>query len=218
MTNPGSVALGANPVEKIQDTLGIWGLRLLLATLAITPLRQLTGEVEWLAYRRMPACSRSFSLRSHLLFYVIVDQELAWAILLEDVTERPFITAGFAGFLLLVPLAATSTRRAQRRLGRRWQRLHRLIYVVAVLGCVHFWWQVKADIREPLADPPCSPCCSPGACNVAAEHAGRQPVQRRIPAIARLTMEAASRCGMWPQSGIVSTWQLSGRPASGLAE
>ena len=151
VTNPGSVDLGANPVEKIQDTLGIWGLRLLLATLAITPLRQLTGQVEWLAYRRMLGLFAFFYLSSHLLFYVAVDQELAWAILIEDVSERPFITAGFAGFLLLVPLAVTSTRRAQRRLGRRWLRLHRLIYPAAVLGCVHFWWQVKADIREPLA-------------------------------------------------------------------
>lgn len=148
---PDWVALGANPVEKIQDTLGVWGLRLLLTTLTITPLRQLTGQVEWLAYRRMLGLFAFFYVASHLLFYVIVDQELAWAILLEDIAERPFITAGLAGFLLLVPLAATSTRRAQRRLGRRWLQLHRLVYAAAVLGCVHFWWQVKADIREPLA-------------------------------------------------------------------
>lgn len=148
---PDWVALGANPVEKIQDTLGVWGLRLLLTTLSITPLRQLTGQVEWLAYRRMLGLFAFFYVASHLLFYVIVDQELAWAILLEDIAKRPFITAGLAGFLLLVPLAATSTRRAQRRLGRRWLQLHRLVYAAAVLGCVHFWWQVKADIREPLA-------------------------------------------------------------------
>lgn len=151
VTHPAWVDLGANPVEEIQDTLGIWGLRLLLATLAITPLRQWTGQLEWLAYRRMLGLFAFFYLASHLLFYVTVDQELAWSILLEDVAERPFITFGFTAFLLLVPLAATSSGRAQRYLGRRWLTLHRLVYPAAVLGCVHFWWQVKADIREPLA-------------------------------------------------------------------
>ncbi|MBM5811778.1 MAG: sulfoxide reductase heme-binding subunit YedZ [Gammaproteobacteria bacterium] len=148
---PAWVDLGANPVEKIQHTLGLWALRLLLATLAITPLRQLTGQVEWLAYRRMLGLFAFFHVAAHLLFYVVVDQQFAWPILLEDVAERPFITVGFAAFLLLLPLAATSTAAAQRRLGRRWLALHRLIYPAALLGCVHFWWQVKADIREPAA-------------------------------------------------------------------
>jgi sulfoxide reductase heme-binding subunit YedZ len=86
----------------------------------------------------------------HFLFYLFVDQALDWRQLVADIIKRPYITVGFAALLLLVPLAATSTRRAMRRMGRRWQTLHRLIYPAAVLGCVHFWWQVKADVREPL--------------------------------------------------------------------
>jgi len=86
----------------------------------------------------------------HFLFYLLVDQGLDWRLLLEDIAKRPYITAGFTAFMLLIPLAATSTKGAMRRMGRRWQRLHRLIYPAAILGCTHFWWQVKADIREPL--------------------------------------------------------------------
>jgi sulfoxide reductase heme-binding subunit YedZ len=129
-------ALGANPVEKIQDTLGIWGLRFLLLTLALTPLRVIGGWPRLQLFRRMLG--------------LVVDQAFDWRQLGADVVKRPYITAGFTAFLLLVPLAATSTQRAMRRLGRRWTRLHRLVYAAAILGCVHFWWQVKADIREPL--------------------------------------------------------------------
>lgn len=142
--------LGANPVEKIQDTLGIWGLRLLLATLAITPLRELGGWPQLLAFRRMLGLYAFFYVALHFLFYLFVDQAFDWRQLLADVAKRPYITVGFTALLLLVPLALTSTRRAMRRLGRRWQTLHRLVYVAAILGCVHFWWQVKADVREPL--------------------------------------------------------------------
>jgi methionine sulfoxide reductase heme-binding subunit len=145
-----SASLGANPVEKIQDTLGIWGLRLLLVTLAVTPLRELGGWPRVLAFRRMLGLYAFFYIALHFLFYLFVDQAFDWRQLLADVAKRPYITAGFTAFLLLVPLAATSTRRAMRRLGRRWQKLHRLVYVAAILGCVHFWWQVKADVREPL--------------------------------------------------------------------
>lgn len=143
-------SLGANPVEKIQDTLGIWGLRLLLVTLTVTPLRELAGWPRVLAFRRMLGLFAFFYLAMHFLFYLFVDQALDWQQLLADVVKRPYITAGFTALLLLVPLALTSTQRAMRRLGRRWQKLHRLIYLAAILGCVHFWWQVKADIREPL--------------------------------------------------------------------
>jgi sulfoxide reductase heme-binding subunit YedZ len=142
-------ALGANPVEKAQDTLGIWGLRLLLATLAVTPLRVLGGWSRLQLFRRMLGLFAFFYIALHFLWYLFVDQASDWGQLLHDVAKRPYITAGFTAFLLLVPLAATSTQRAMRRLGRRWQKLHRLVYVAAVLGCVHFWWQVKADIREP---------------------------------------------------------------------
>lgn len=143
-------SLGANPVEKIQDTLGIWGLRLLLVTLTITPLRELGGWPRVQAFRRMLGLYAFFYLALHFLFYLFVDQALDWQQLLADVVKRPYITAGFTALLLLVPLALTSTRRAMRRLGRRWQKLHRLVYLAAILGCVHFWWQVKADVREPL--------------------------------------------------------------------
>ncbi len=142
--------LGANPVEKIQDTLGIWGLRLLLVTLTVTPLRELGGWPRLLAFRRMLGLFAFFYIALHFLFYLFVDQTLDWRQLLADIAKRPYITVGFTALVLLVPLAATSTRRAMRRLGRRWQKLHRLVYVATVLGCVHFWWGVKADIREPL--------------------------------------------------------------------
>jgi sulfoxide reductase heme-binding subunit YedZ len=143
-------ALGANPVEKIQDTLGVWGLRLLLVTLAVTPLRVIGGWPRLQLFRRMLGLFAFFYIALHFLWYLFVDQAFDWAQLAADVVKRPYITAGFTAFLLLVPLAATSTQRAMRRLGRRWQKLHRLVYAAAILGCVHFWWQVKADIREPL--------------------------------------------------------------------
>lgn len=142
-------ALGANPVEKVQDTLGIWGLRLLLATLAITPMRVLARAPKLLLFRRMLGLFAFFYISAHFLWYLFVDQAFNWAQLAADVVKRPYVTAGFTALVLLIPLAATSTRRAMRRLGRRWQRLHRLVYPAAILACVHFWWQVKADIREP---------------------------------------------------------------------
>lgn len=143
-------ALGANPVEKIQDTLGIWGLRFLLLTLAVTPLRVIGGWPKLQLFRRMLGLFAFFYIALHFAWYLFVDQAFNWTQLAADVVKRPYITAGFTAFLLLLPLAATSTQRAMRRLGRRWLRLHRLVYPAAVLGCVHYWWQVKADIREPL--------------------------------------------------------------------
>jgi sulfoxide reductase heme-binding subunit YedZ len=143
-------ALGANPVEEVQDTLGIWGLRFLLLTLAVTPLRVAGGWPRLLLFRRMLGLFAFACIALHFLWYLFVDQAFDWAQLLADVAKRPYITAGFTAFLLLIPLAVTSTQAAMRRLGRRWQSLHRLVYPATVLGCVHFWWQVKADIREPL--------------------------------------------------------------------
>lgn len=142
--------LGVNPVETMQDTLGIWGLRLLLATLAITPLRVLAGWPRIQAFRRMLGLYAFAYILLHFLFYLFVDQAFDWQQLAADIVKRPYITVGFTALLLLLPLAVTSTRAAMRRLGRRWQTLHRLVYPAAVLGCVHFWWQVKADVREPL--------------------------------------------------------------------
>lgn len=144
------VDLGINPVETIQDTLGIWGLRLLLATLAITPLRVLGGWPRAQGFRRMLGLFAFSYILLHFLFYLFVDQAFDWPQLVADIVKRPYITLGFTALVLLVPLAVTSTRGAMRRLGRRWQTLHRLVYPATVLGCVHFWWQVKADVREPL--------------------------------------------------------------------
>jgi sulfoxide reductase heme-binding subunit YedZ len=147
----GGLTLGANPIAALTDALGLWALRLLLATLALTPLRHLTGNARWLLYRRMLGLYAFFYLALHLTMYFAVDQAFDWRMLLEDVTKRRWITLGFAAFVLLVPLAVTSTRAAQRRLGRRWQLLHYAIYPATLLGCWHFYWQVKRDVREPLA-------------------------------------------------------------------
>jgi len=145
-----AASLGANPIEEIQDTLGVWGLRMLLATLAVTPLREILGWSRLLAFRRMLGLFAFFYITMHFLWYLLVDQGLDWRLWVEDIAKRPFITVGFSALLLLIPLAVTSTKRAMRRLGRRWQKLHRLVYPAAILGCTHFYWQVKADIREPL--------------------------------------------------------------------
>lgn len=147
----GGLTLGANPVAELIHELGTWGLNFLLLTLAITPLRRLTGSPQWLRFRRMLGLYAFAYLLLHFAAYVVVDQSLDWAILVEDVLERPWITIGFAALLLLAPLAATSTQRAMRRLGRRWQQLHRLVYVATGLGIWHYWWQVKLDVAQPAA-------------------------------------------------------------------
>ena len=144
------LTLGANPVEELIDRNGQWGLRFLLITLAVTPLRRITG-VHWLVrFRRMLGLFAFFYLTLHFVSYAVIDQRLAVGPILEDIMERPFITLGMLGLLLLMPLAVTSTNAMMRRLGRRWQSLHRLVYVIAILGVWHYWWQVKQDIREPL--------------------------------------------------------------------
>jgi sulfoxide reductase heme-binding subunit YedZ len=143
------VSLGANPIEKILDEAGLWSLRFLLLTLTVTPLRTLTGWTWLLGYRRMLGLFAFFYVALHLLTYVILDRDLDVALVVEDVVERPFITIGFTAFLLLVPLAVTSTRGWMRRLGKRWQALHRLVYAAAILGVWHYYWQVKLDTLEP---------------------------------------------------------------------
>ncbi len=142
--------LGANPVEEVLHQLGWWGLVLLTTTLAITPLRRLTGWHGIIRFRRLLGLFAFFYLSLHFMTYLILDQWLAWGYIVEDIAERPFITAGFLAWLLLLPLAFTSTRGWIRRLGRKWQRLHRLVYLAAGLGVLHFFWKVKADTREPL--------------------------------------------------------------------
>jgi sulfoxide reductase heme-binding subunit YedZ len=142
--------LGANPVEAITHTTGDWTLRLLLATLAMTPLKRLVGQPWPIRFRRMLGLFAFFYACLHLLTYAWIDQGLDWQGIVEDVVKRPYITVGFAAFVLLVPLALTSTRAMMRRLGRRWQRLHRAIYAIGILGVLHYVWLVKADLREPL--------------------------------------------------------------------
>jgi sulfoxide reductase heme-binding subunit YedZ len=141
--------LGTNPVEKIQDTFGQWGLRLLVVTLAITPLRDWFGAVWLIHLRRMLGLFAFFYVTLHFLTWLILDQGVFWQAIVEDIAQRPFITIGFLAWLMLVPLALTSTNGMMRRLGKRWKTLHRLAYVITLLGVWHYWWQVKADIREP---------------------------------------------------------------------
>ena len=143
--------LGANPVETINRFTGDWVLRFLLITLAVTPLRRLFGWSALLRYRRMLGLFAFFYVCLHFLSYAWLDQYFVLADVIKDVAKRPYITVGFACFLMLIPLAATSTNAMIRRLGaRRWQRLHRLVYLVGVGGIVHFLWLVKSDLREPL--------------------------------------------------------------------
>jgi len=142
--------LGANPLERVTDVTGQWGLRFLLLTLALTPLRRLTGWTRLLRFRRMLGLFVFFYITLHFLTWVWLDQELSWGNILADIVKRPYVTVGFSAWLLLLPLAATSTRGMMRRLGRNWQRLHRAIYVIGVLGVLHYIWLVKADLLEPL--------------------------------------------------------------------
>ena len=141
--------LGANPIDELMDRLGEWGLRLLLATLCVTPLAVTLRKAWLMGLRRMLGLFAFTYLSLHLLNWLVLDQWFDLAAIAADIAERPYITAGFTAFLLLVPLAVTSTNGWMRRLGPRWHRLHRLVYPAAILGCVHFWWQVKADWREP---------------------------------------------------------------------
>jgi sulfoxide reductase heme-binding subunit YedZ len=141
--------LGANPVEEVLDRFGNWGLRLIMITLAVTPLRRLTGW-NWLSrFRRMLGLFTFFYVLLHFLTWLVLDQGLLLSAIIEDIAKRPFITVGATALLLLTALAATSTNGMRRRLGRRWQSLHNSVYVIAALGVWHYWWQVKQDITEP---------------------------------------------------------------------
>lgn len=141
--------LGANPIEEITHRTGEWTLRFLLLTLAITPARLAFNAPRLLAFRRMLGLFAFFYASLHLTTYVWLDQFFDVHAMADDIFERPFITLGFAAYVILIPLAATSTGAMMRRLGRRWQQLHRLVYLAAILAVLHFWWLVKADVREP---------------------------------------------------------------------
>ena len=146
----GGLSLGANPIEELIHRLGKWGLKFLLITLAITPLRKLTGWNWLVRFRRMLGLFAFFYVLLHFLAYAGLDQRFDLAVIVEDIAERPYITIGVTALLLLVPLAATSTNGMMRRLGKRWKKLHRLIYVIGILGVWHFYWQVKLDTLEAL--------------------------------------------------------------------
>ena len=142
--------LGANPIEEVLHKTGWWGLILLTTTLAVTPVRRLTGRHTIVRYRRLVGLFAFFYITLHFSTYLVLDQWFAWKYILEDIAERPFITVGFAAWLLLLTLAVTSTRGWISRLGVRWQQLHRLIYLASVLGVLHFYWKVKADTLWPF--------------------------------------------------------------------
>ncbi len=142
--------LGANPIEAITRSLGDWALRFLLLTLAVTPLRRLTGWGWLLGYRRMLGLYCFFYASLHLLSYIVLDQFFYWPEIWADIIKRPYITVGMVSFLLLIPLAITSTSGWMRRLGKNWKRLHRLVYLIAIGGVVHYYMLVKADTSDPL--------------------------------------------------------------------
>jgi sulfoxide reductase heme-binding subunit YedZ len=142
--------LSANPIEDITLTTGIWALRCLVITLAITPLRRVTGWNRLIQYRRMLGLFAFFYAVLHVSTWVVLDLFFAWDLILTDIAKRPFITAGMVGFVSMVPLAVTSTKGWIRRLGRRWQLLHRLIYLSAIAASVHYLWKVKVIIGSPV--------------------------------------------------------------------
>jgi len=143
-------SLGADPVAALTHATGDWALRLLLLGLALTPLRRLTGQAWPIRFRRLVGLYAFFYAFLHLAVFLVLDLGGYWTQIFEDIVKRPYITVGFAAWMLLVPLAFTSTRGWMRRLGRRWAQLHRLVYAVGVLAVLHFLWLVKSDLREPL--------------------------------------------------------------------
>ena len=142
--------LGANPFEVLTRESGQWVLRFLLLTLAMTPVRTITGYSWPLRYRRMLGLFTYFYASAHLLTYLWLDQFFDWQEITTDILKRPYITLGILAFILLTPLALTSNRGMMRRLGRHWKTLHKLVYLIAILGVLHFLLLVKADIREPV--------------------------------------------------------------------
>lgn len=149
LASVGGLKLGPNPQLVIRDLLGEWGLRLLLVTLCMTPLRWIIGKPWPGQFRRLLGLWSFAYLSLHFITYFFLDRSLDWPIILEDILKRPYITLGFLGFLLMVPLAVTSTGGWHRQLGKNWGTLHKLVYPIAILGCWHFYWLVKKDLREP---------------------------------------------------------------------
>ena len=143
--------LGANPLEVITHSTGDWTMRLLLITLAISPLRKMTNQTWMIRFRRMLGLFAFFYGTLHFVTYIWFDKSFVWKDMLADIAKRRFITVGFLGFVLMIPLALTSTAWSIRKLGgKRWQALHRLVYVSAIAGVIHYMWLVKSDLSKPL--------------------------------------------------------------------
>ena len=140
--------LSANPIEDILDRFGNWTIRFIMITLAVTPLRRLTGWNWLVRFRRMFGLFTFFYALMHFLTWLILDQGLLMSAIAEDIIERPFITIGFVALLLLIAMAVTSTNGMRRRMGRRWDKLHYSAYAVGALGVWHYWWQVKKDASD----------------------------------------------------------------------
>jgi sulfoxide reductase heme-binding subunit YedZ len=141
--------LGANPIDTITRFTGSWALFILLASLSVTPLRRVTGWNELIKYRRMLGLFAFFYAALHFSTYMVLDLYFDFPAIAKDILKRPYITVGFTALVLMIPLAVTSTSAMIRRLGKRWQQLHRLVYIIAILGVLHFYWLVKSDIRRP---------------------------------------------------------------------
>lgn len=143
--------LGANPIEKVEHYTGDWTIRLIVATLAISPLRKLLRQPDLIRFRRLIGLFAFFYASLHFMAYIGLDEFFDFHAIWADIAKRPYVTAGFTGFVLMIPLAVTSTTGWIRRLGgRRWQRLHKLIYLTAIAGVIHYYWLVKSDVRLPL--------------------------------------------------------------------
>ena len=142
--------LGANPVEFVERSTGTWTLAILLITLSLTPLRLLTSIAWPIQLRRMAGLFMFFYVCLHFLTYIWLDQWFAWDDIVKDIVKHPYVLVGFTAFILAIPLAVTSNQAMIKRLRGRWKTLHKLVYPIAILGVLHFWWLVKKDIREPL--------------------------------------------------------------------
>jgi sulfoxide reductase heme-binding subunit YedZ len=142
--------LSANPIEFITRFTGSWALIILIASLAVTPVRRITGWNELIKFRRMLGLFAFFYALMHFSTYLVLDHFFDFRAIGKDILKRPYVTAGFTAFVLMVPLAVTSTATMIRRLGKRWQQLHRLVYIAAIAGVIHFYWLVKADISRPV--------------------------------------------------------------------
>jgi sulfoxide reductase heme-binding subunit YedZ len=141
--------LGVNPIETLTHFTGSWALIILLASLSVTPLRKLTGWHQLIKFRRLLGLFAFFYAVLHFTIYLVLDHFFDWQAILKDIVKRPYVTVGFSALVIMTPLAATSTAAMIRRFGKRWQQLHRLVYVAAILGVLHFYWLVKKDIRRP---------------------------------------------------------------------